>query len=302
MLTRPPLLAIALLGTSLSMSAPFPTAPRDEPKQAPVQSKKTSADFGARVESSEGWGVRVKSLRTASPASLAGVQIGDLILGIGGQVTESPEGLRSAVGTIKPRSWTRVVIRRKDEIHVLDCLLGDYSRKVYPFHPDSVSLRQALDFLQVKRGEQIADIGFGNGWLTFGLARATGLEGRVFAVEIIEPHVDKMRRLRIPNLTPVLSKADDVSLEENSLDLAVMADVVSHIEEEARPAFYASLARALRPEGRLVAFCPHGQGRIRIDELASFGFHPENSKELEGMSEKELDQRVIGGVSYKFRE
>lgn len=302
MLTRLTSLLCIFASVALSLGAVFPPAHQEEGATDAAPAKRSSADFGAWGEASPTWGVRVRKVRAVSPAALAGLQVGDLILGVGGKAVESSDELRTAVGSLKPRSWTEVVIRRGDEIHVLDCLLGDHSRRAYPFHPDSPNLEQALEFLQVQRGEQVADIGFGNAWLTYGLTRATGREGQVYAVELIEFWVNLIRKLEIPNLTAVLSKANDVCLEENSLDLAVMADVVSHIDEAARPEFYASLARALRPDGRLVAFCPHGEGRLRLDEFAGFGFHPRDPEEFEGLGEKELDRLVQRGIRLVYRE
>lgn len=62
----------------------------------------------------------------------------------------------------------------------------------------------------------------------------------------------------------VLSKPDDVSLPEASLDFAVLYDVAAHVDERAEPGLYASIARALNPDGRLLVVDPGSC-------LASFG-------------------------------
>ncbi len=54
-------------------------------------------------------------------------------------------------------------------------------------------------------------------------------------MEIQEQHIARLYRRAIPGIVPVLSLPDDVSLPENSLDLAVLHDVASHIDAEARP-------------------------------------------------------------------
>ena len=165
----------------------------------------------------------------------------------------------------------------------------------------SSELAQVLDFVQPRAGQHVADIGFGAGWLAAGLAEAVGSGGRVYAVEIDRDAVARLRARGLANVEVVHSKRDDVSLPAESLDLAVLHDVASHVRESARPAFYASVARALRPEGRLILFGPHGGARAMLAELAGYGFHAEGAAELAELSERELDARLERGIALVHR-
>jgi len=109
----------------------------------------------------------------------------------------------------------------------------------------------------------------------------------VYAVEIKESKVRRLRRQPVPNVVPVFSSPDDVSLPANSLDTAMLHDVASHVDRAARPRFYESVARALKPTGRLVIFGPHGKAKAMLDELREYGFIP-----LGDLKPGDLDQRL----------
>src|SRR3954467_2475231 len=95
-----------------------------------------------------------------------------------------------------------------------------------------------LTSLGVKRGMTICDMGCGNGFYTLQLAKMTGLEGRVYAVDI---QAEMLRMLkagaaeeRLRNITPILSTATDPKLPKGKIDLVLLVDVYhefSHPEE-----------------------------------------------------------------------
>ncbi|MHC4427160.1 MAG: methyltransferase domain-containing protein [Planctomycetota bacterium] len=89
-------------------------------------------------------------------------------------------------------------------------------------------------------------------------------------------------------------------MPEESLDTAMLHDVASHIDRPARPKFYQSVARALRPGGKLVIFGPHGDARSMLDELRGYGFVPVNEDELTGLSEGDLDRRLNDGIEFRI--
>jgi len=108
-----------------------------------------------------------------------------------------------------------------------------------------------LTNLGVKRGMNICDMGCGNGFYTLQLAKMTGSEGRVYAVDI-QAEMLKMLRTRaaeegIRNITPILSTASDPKLPKGKIDLVLLVDVYhefSHPEE-----MLAAMREALSPAG-----------------------------------------------------
>ncbi len=163
-----------------------------------------------------------------------------------------------------------------------------------PVRRDGSRAAHVIDVLDIRPDQVIADIGFGSGWLSEAIAEKLGPGGFVYAVEIQERAVRRLRVRAPPNVVPVYSLSDDVSLPQDSLDTAMLHDVAAHVDRSGRPRFYASVARALRPDGRLVIFDPHGKARAMLDELAEYGFAPVKEQEPD-----DLDQWLQHGIVFR---
>ena len=100
--------------------------------------------------------------------------------------------------------------------------------------------------LALKPGEVVADIGAGTGYFSKRFARHAG---KVYAVDIAQMLLDKAKQNE-PKLEIVLAAPDDPRLPEASIDTIFICNTLHHIEQ--RPAYYARLANALKPGGRLV--------------------------------------------------
>ena len=82
--------------------------------------------------------------------------------------------------------------------------------------------------MRIVPGAVVADIGAGDGFFTSRLARAVGSNGRVFAVEIDDAQIERLRkRLQndgVENVTIVKAAADDPKLPERALDAALIVN------------------------------------------------------------------------------
>jgi ubiquinone/menaquinone biosynthesis C-methylase UbiE len=101
--------------------------------------------------------------------------------------------------------------------------------------------------LALKDTDVVADIGAGSGYFTRRLARHAAT---VFAVDIDEHLLKRATKDAPANVAPVLAAPDDPKLPAASVDVIFICDVLHHIEN--RPAYYAKLAAALKPAGRIV--------------------------------------------------
>jgi precorrin-6B methylase 2 len=103
-------------------------------------------------------------------------------------------------------------------------------------------------------GAVVADVGAGDGFLTVRLAHAVGSEGRVFAVDVSDQAVDRLRaRVQqdaLTNVTVVNGDANDPHLRAASLDAAVIVN--SYHEMVDYPVMLERVRAALKPTGRLV--------------------------------------------------
>ena len=93
----------------------------------------------------------------------------------------------------------------------------------------------------------VADIGAGSGYFTRRLARHAR---KVYAVDVDSKLLELAKKNAPPNVETVLAAPDDPKLPAASVDTIFFCDVLHHIEN--RPAYYAKLAKALKPGGRVV--------------------------------------------------
>lgn len=107
---------------------------------------------------------------------------------------------------------------------------------------------------QLKPGMTVADIGAGTGLFTRLFSDAVGKQGRVIAVDISRKFLDHIQKTARAadqrNIDTLLCQADSTGLPANSVDLAFICDTYHHFEFPHKT--MASLARALRPGGRVV--------------------------------------------------
>ena len=111
----------------------------------------------------------------------------------------------------------------------------------------------AIEKLDLKTDDIVADIGAGTGYFSFRMARQVP-EGKVYAVDIQPEMLDEIVFLReknnVTNLETVLGREDDPNLPPESIDLALMVDAY---HEFAYPKeMMEGIVRALKPGGRVV--------------------------------------------------
>jgi ubiquinone/menaquinone biosynthesis C-methylase UbiE len=106
---------------------------------------------------------------------------------------------------------------------------------------------EVITALKLRSGEVAADIGAGSGYFTRRLAHHTAL---VYAVDIDARLLEMIGKQGIPNIRTIHAAPDDPKLPDASVDTIFICDVLHHIDQ--RPAYYAKLAKALKPGGRIV--------------------------------------------------
>jgi predicted methyltransferase len=122
---------------------------------------------------------------------------------------------------------------------------------------------QILGAMGVRSGATVADVGAGDGFFTTRLARAVGPDGRVFAVDIDEGALTRLRkRLEdegIRNVFVVKGTATDPRLPERTLDAALIINAYHEMTQHQQ--VLSALRSALKPDGRLVIVEPISDAR-----------------------------------------
>lgn len=116
--------------------------------------------------------------------------------------------------------------------------------------PDRVLADMALP-----AGAAVADVGCGEGFLTFRLAKRVGLTGKVYAADVSTKALDALRR-RIEhdhwaNIEVVESGTRDTRLPSASVQSVLLCDVLHEMRAPDRLPLLRDIARALKPGGFL---------------------------------------------------
>jgi ubiquinone/menaquinone biosynthesis C-methylase UbiE len=129
------------------------------------------------------------------------------------------------------------------------CLISGEERDDWQ-QPDRV-----MSDLGMKPGTRVADIGAGEGYFTFRLAKSVGRQGLVFAVDINAPALDMLKKQaeleRLSNVVVVASEPTDTKLQPQSVDVLFICDVLHEVPEPERLPLLKSAVRALKPGGFL---------------------------------------------------
>jgi ubiquinone/menaquinone biosynthesis C-methylase UbiE/protein tyrosine phosphatase (PTP) superfamily phosphohydrolase (DUF442 family) len=113
--------------------------------------------------------------------------------------------------------------------------------------------QQILRAMNLKPGQQVADVGAGTGLYTRLFANHVGDAGWVFAIDISPKFIQHISNTaaesQLANVTSVLCRPDSIDLPGQSVDVAYVCDTYHHFEFP--EATTSSIYRSLRPGGEL---------------------------------------------------
>jgi precorrin-6B methylase 2 len=112
---------------------------------------------------------------------------------------------------------------------------------------------RAVDAMEIRPTDTVADIGAGTGYFSIRLARKA-TEGTVLA-EDIQPEMialmkDNMRRAGVTNITPVLGTTDDPRLTPGSVDKVLLVDAYHEFDKPRE--MMEGIVKSLKPDGEVV--------------------------------------------------
>lgn len=115
-------------------------------------------------------------------------------------------------------------------------------------HPE-----QVLDVLGLRAGNVVADVGAGDGYFTFHLAERVGPSGKVYAEDILDKELAKIRSVaaqrHLTQVETVLGTSSDPRLPADTLDAILIMNAFHEMENF--DAMLQAMSRALKPGGLL---------------------------------------------------
>ena len=94
---------------------------------------------------------------------------------------------------------------------------------------------ELISLLKVKQGSHVADVGSHEGYMTFKLALKVGAKGMVYAVDLDQGKLDKLRQRATENnlaqIRTIKGKTDDPLLPVNTLDAVLILDTYHEMDD-----------------------------------------------------------------------
>ncbi len=126
----------------------------------------------------------------------------------------------------------------------------------------------------LKPGQKVLEVGCGPGFFTIPAAKIAGEEGFIYAVDVhplaIERVKEKIERVKIKNIKPILTNASNTGLPDRSIDLAFLFGlqyVAGGLEN-----VIAEIQRTLKDGGVLSFEKTRGSAKKLIAEVERGGF------------------------------
>ena len=133
-------------------------------------------------------------------------------------------------------------------------LCAQYNRADWKDRDGWMHLGELFAYVDLSDGDVVADIGCHQGYLTFHLSKRVGDSGKVYAVDVrndrLERLKENLRDNKIRNVETVLGDYDNPKLPENKLDIVFLVDTYHEIDEYEQMLFH--IKGALRPNGKLL--------------------------------------------------
>jgi len=116
-----------------------------------------------------------------------------------------------------------------------------------------------MNFLPLKKGDKVIDVGCGLGYNTFKLVKIVGTEGRVYATDIDSLFVNYLKQItdkaKIKNIFPLLTSPNKIGVSDN-VDAVFICGLFHHFygrtTEPERTELYNSMKQVLKRGGYLI--------------------------------------------------
>ena len=171
---------------------------------------------------------------------------------------------------VRTANWIRLCL-----VSMAWVAIGCRTKAVAHLHTDATAATQSewekrdswqrpgevMDTLGIRRGSAVADVGAGDGYFSFHLASRVGAQGKVYAEDISDSKVEKIRERAkkegLSQIETILGTGDDPGLPKETLDAILI--VLTYHEMQNYEAMLREMIRALKPGGLLAVIDDEGE-------------------------------------------
>lgn len=175
-------------------------------------------------------------------------------------------------------------------------LYAQYNALDWRERDEWMDVDRIFELAGVSEGQNVADIGCHEGYLSIHLARAVGVRGKVYAVDLREDRLVKLNKnasdRHIYNITTIHGDTDDPKLPRGLLDLVVIMDTYHEMKDYIT--ILEHVKRSLKPNGRIVILeklKSHAKNKNRNEQVSAHTLAPQFvRKELQQAGFKVIEQ------------
>jgi tRNA A58 N-methylase Trm61 len=142
-----------------------------------------------------------------------------------------------------------------------------YSEKAWEERDQWQRSTEIIRELDIKSGSKVADVGCHEGYMTIKLAIAVGVGGKVYAVDVSQSKLDKLKsnitKRNIKNVEMIKGDYDNPKLPNNILDAVIILDTYHEMDDHDK--ILQHIKAALKPGGRLVLCEPIAGERRKLN-------------------------------------
>ena len=114
--------------------------------------------------------------------------------------------------------------------------------------------QEIIRLMNIKAGSVVADVGCHEGYMTVKLANAVGGSGKVYAVDVEQYKLDRLKNhleaRKITNVSLVKGDYDNPKLPARSLDAVIILDTYHEMDDHDE--ILQHIKASLKPDGRLI--------------------------------------------------
>ena len=140
-------------------------------------------------------------------------------------------------------------IRKFSRLIVLPLLVFFFTSQGQTGRDNWQQPQRVLDSLGVQAGMIIGEVGAGDGYFTYYLAERVGDSGRIYANDIDDEELEKIRKKikkdSITNIITVLGESTETHFPDSTMEMVFMVYVFHHLDEPV--SFFHNLIRVLKP-------------------------------------------------------